>query len=320
MAIIESVLTIWGVAVGTASAGNELRVFLRDELKLESTMTKLVSDAFRQQLPRLRHLCLSQEPAFDAGQFENLISMRELAIQKPTDLAPELLPILTACISAPTALYAEAELKPVYLSILNSAIRGLWKALARTEALANEILLAQNALLIDASRQHKAALTEGLSAVSESASSLHSSIAAMETDIKSLSEFSRSVWDKVYNKLLDSAPPPVHTIDQRNYPNPFLLSRAEDFNHNYDKLARLFQNLPEWDAIQSRTENVFVEGGRGTGKSMILRRLTAQATIAAHRLNDATAGFDQVSADYFGVYIKHVESIIAAESCGLLRL
>ena len=300
MPIIESILTIWGVAVGTASAGNELRLFLKDEVKLDAKLTELVSTAFQQHIPRLRHLCLDHDPSFDAAEFRRLISTGNLNIQRPSDLPEQLLPMLKACISAPTALYADTELKPVYLSVLNSAIRGLWKVLAGTGALANEILLNQGSALLDLSLQQSSSLTT----ITRQTAPITQVLADIQNDIKSLAEFSQSVWEKVYDKLLDTAPPPVHTIDQRKYQNPFLLARAEDFNHNYEKLAKLFQNLPEWDAIQSRTENVFIEGGRGTGKSMILRRLTAQATIAAHRISNSTCGFDDIPTDYFGVYIK----------------
>jgi hypothetical protein len=300
MPIVESILAIWGVAVGTASGGNELRLFLKDAVKLDAKLTELVNSAFLQHMPRLRHLCLSGEPSFDAAEFRRLVSTNDLNIQRPSDLPEQLLPILKVCISAPTAIYADAEITPVYLSILQSAVRGLWKTLATSDSVATEILLRQNSAILDSSRQELSTLAT----ISEQTEPLAQALAEVRDEIKSLAEFSQSVWDKVYDRLLDTAPPSVHTIDQRQYHNPFLLARAEDFNHNYDKLAKLFQNLPEWDAIQSRTENVFVEGGRGTGKSMILRRLTAQATIAAHRISDNASGFDDISTDYFGVYVK----------------
>ena len=38
--------------------------------------------------------CLGEEPSFDGDRFLNLISTKELHIERITDLAPELLPIL----------------------------------------------------------------------------------------------------------------------------------------------------------------------------------------------------------------------------------
>jgi hypothetical protein len=122
--------------------------------------------------------------------------------------------------------------------------------------------------------------------------------------LEEIATFAKQVHTQVWDKLTDSAPPAKHTIDQQSYTNPFVLVRSEDFNHNYEKLARLFQDSPDWGSIRSRTDNVFIEGGRGTGKSMLLRRLTAQATIAAARLGRANATFEQLNEDYFGVYIK----------------
>jgi hypothetical protein len=112
------------------------------------------------------------------------------------------------------------------------------------------------------------------------------------------------VVQDAFDALLAQAPPQEHTFANKTYRNPFLLVRAEDFNHNYTRLAKLFQGSPNWDSIQRRSDTVFIEGTRGTGKSMILRRLTAQATLAASRLKDPGCVFDSVPEDYFGVYVK----------------
>jgi len=304
MPLVESILTVWSTAVGTGSALKDLRDFLRETVKIEELFTQVVEDTFKQHLPRLRSLCLHGEPTFDANQFLSAIRTKELNTQRAADLQSELLPVLQAAVSAPTAMYDQSEFQPIYLSVLNSAVRGMWKKIAVSAPLAHQVLLTQSGTILNHQIDLETTLGHGLAEVKNNLHRHGTTIQALAAEIKSLADYSQSVWQQVYDRLLDSAPPPVHTIDQKPYLNPFLLAKAEDFNHNYDKLARLFQDSPEWSSIQRRTENVFIEGGRGTGKSMILRRLTAQASVAARRLQNRTVTLDDLTEDYFGVYVK----------------
>ncbi len=120
---------------------------------------------------------------------------------------------------------------------------------------------------------------------------------------KDFSKFTQSIDIKHYFPRTDASPPNHHTIHGIQIENPFVRVRAEDFNHNYEKLSRLFHDLPEWSSIQSRTENVFLIGGRGTGKSMILRRLSIQAS-AINYINNNSANISSLPIEYFGIYLK----------------
>lgn len=56
--------------------------------------------------------------------------------------------------------------------------------------------------------------------------------------------------------------------------NPFLVTKAEGFNHSYEQLALLMQfKVGVADVLLSNT-NLFIEGSRGSGKSMYLRLLS----------------------------------------------
>jgi hypothetical protein len=294
IALISTVTSLPGTGITAASGAKELADVLRSRVKLPSVLTKLVAGAFREHLPRLDHLCLGEErPSFDENRFKTLLETRELSVNRPQDLVAALTPLLVECVNAPGAIHQESDFTPIYEAILHSALRGMWKEISRLGHIANEILLGQNQAILT----QQTDLARAVDKVSTES-------AATAEAVKELTEFARRVWRRTYHQLIDSAPPSTHTFDQRTYLNPFLLARAEDFNHNYEKLARLFQGSPEWDAIQRRTENVFIEGGRGTGKSMLLRRLTAQATLASHRIDNSRIGFDEVPEDYFGVYVK----------------
>jgi len=94
--------------------------------------------------------------------------------------------------------------------------------------------------------------------------------------------------------------------------NPFRIVKAEDFDHDYDRLARLFREPSHYDDIQGK-DNLILEGGRGCGKSMILRAMSARAAVQVERLRREARGLPAPAAKfslmdsglhYFGVYIK----------------
>jgi hypothetical protein len=304
MPLVESILAIYGTAVGTASGYTGLRDFLHGQVEIDEVLTKFVEDGFQLRLPRLAHLCLNGEPTFDKAKFYQLLTSITLEVRTTEELRISLLPLLIESVSLPNVFHADEDVKPVLESIIESAVRGMWRKIGSYEAVAHEVLLSQGETLLIRQERIEADVVQGFSEVDDAISRVDIDIEELRNRIKELAEFAQSIPQQVYDKLTDSSPPAEHKIGQRVYVNPFLLVRAEDFNHNYEKLARLFQKSPEWDAIQSRTENVFIEGGRGTGKSMLLRRLTAQATIAAKRLSEPNATFDDVEVDYFGVYVK----------------
>jgi hypothetical protein len=300
MGLWEAILAIYGAAVGTGSSLKDLGDLLRSRVPLEQVLAELVSQAFQPQIPRLQHLCPDGPPYFDSDEFKRRLASQSLSVRSPADLADVIRPHLAASVSTPGATCPQEDLLPVYDSILNSALRGLWKKVSSYDTLARQLSLSHSeALLTDTTT-----LVTQAESLERRVDSIQSGQERIEAELKALTRFAREAWDRVHDKLLDSAPPAEHRIDADSYLNPFLLVRAEDFNHNYDKLARLFHGSPEWDSIQRRTDNVFIEGGRGTGKSMLLRRLTAQATVAAIRLADVRATFRDAPEDYFGTYVK----------------
>lgn len=304
MPLIESILTIFSVSAGGASGAKTLEDFLRSRAQVEEVLTKLVARGFTLRLPRLRHLCISGEPTFDRDKFLQLITSTSLDVTTTEGLRGALLPLLSESVSLPNVIRDDQDVHPVYQSIIESALRGMWRKIGSYEAAAREVLLSQNELLIDDQRRLRTDLKNDLSDVGSAVAGVSKDVNEIQKSIKALAAFAQTIPQQAFDKLTDASPPAEHTIGTQRYVNPFLLVRAEDFNHNYNKLARLFQHSPEWDAIQSRTENVFIEGGRGSGKSMLLRRLTAQATIEAKRIGQPNATFEDVDVDYFGVYVK----------------
>ena len=235
--------------------------------------------------PRLRPLCPGNEPYFRDHDFKTSLSGKDLTAPDPDKLPDALLPLLIEAIDVPGA-ESLSDFDGIFNTIVRLAVTDFWREVA-------DYQIPSNQLLLQYLRKVDQTLTESQRGQDE-----------LRESLEKLVSFARSIDQGLYNKLADRAPPKLHTIDDRSYSNPFIEARAEDFNHNYEKLARLFQGSPEWESIQSRTDNVFIEGGRGTGKSMLLRRLTAQATIAEKRIHAPHAAYKDVKADYFGVYMK----------------
>lgn len=95
------------------------------------------------------------------------------------------------------------------------------------------------------------------------------------------------------------------------YRNPFRIVKAEDFNHDYDRLASLFREPSVYDDLRG-PDNLIIAGGRGCGKSMLLRSLSALTAVELTRLKAKNRneplpnlwGWKESGLDYFGVYIK----------------
>ena len=297
MPLLETILGLFGGATGTASGLKDLQDFLSERLQVEDVLADLIHDNFRSHLPRLEHLCPQGKPTFDTKMFKVCLGSGDLTLKKPDDLPEMLLIPLRASVQTPGATCDQGEFDPIYRSILLSASRGLWNRLAQAPTAARRINLEHGESILNQTADiatEQALSKEELKDIREKLDKLTSSFA----------DFSKCAWKSYYDQLTDTAPPSEHKIDNITYENPFLLARAEDFNHNYAKLAKLFQGSVEWESLQRRTDNVFLEGGRGTGKSMLLRRLTAQTVIAANRLIQPNTTFDNLKEDYFGIYVK----------------
>ncbi len=86
--------------------------------------------------------------------------------------------------------------------------------------------------------------------------------------------------------------------------NPFRRVRAEFFRNNYELMAKAFA-IPEkekYDLIQE-DKPVFIFGGRGCGKSMILRSLTPRVLLFRLKARN----YDELrkrGCNFFGIYFK----------------
>ena len=92
--------------------------------------------------------------------------------------------------------------------------------------------------------------------------------------------------------------------------NPFSVTKAESFNHAYDEIAALMQFRAGVAGVLLSNSHVFIEGSRGSGKSMYLRMLSRRAKKEYHRL--ARHGeVDELPqhSEFFGVYAKLTPTI-----------
>ena len=87
--------------------------------------------------------------------------------------------------------------------------------------------------------------------------------------------------------------------------NPFLVTKAEQFNHSYEQLALLMQfKAGVADVLLSNT-NVFIEGSRGSGKSMYLRLLSHPIKFHYEKLSrEGKVDSLPPHKPYLGVYAK----------------
>ncbi len=292
MALLETVFTIFKFTSTTASGIKSVVKYFRTKIDLEKVLADLVEKAFKQHQDRINHLCPNDSPIFHTKIFADNLRKKDFDVTSREELEAALLPMLDDVVSTPGFDREPSELTAFYKIIISSALKDMWKELGSIDKdkdkdkVIDEILLSQNDELINKTSQ------------------LQSDVEELKNTLSEFSKFSKSTWQQYFERTLETAPPLEHIIEEELYKNPFLLGRAEDFNHNYSLLAKLFYRSPEWQSIQSKTDNVFIEGGRGTGKSMLLRRLTAQATVAATRQENEKATFNDANQEYFGVYVK----------------
>lgn len=135
MPLIETILTIFSVSSGTASGAKSLEDFLRSRAEVEEVLTKLVAGGFTLRLPRLRHLCINGEPSFDRGRFLQLITSSNLDVTTAEGLRGALLPLLAESVSMPNVIRDDQDVFPVYESIIESALRGMWRKIGSYGAL-----------------------------------------------------------------------------------------------------------------------------------------------------------------------------------------
>src|SRR4051812_40183061 len=129
MSLLETILALYGTAVGTASGLKDLHDYLQERLQVDQVLANLIRDNFRIHLPRLKHLCPKGNPTFDDKMFKECLGSGSLSVTTPEDLPEALLIPLRASVSTPGSTCDETEFDPIYRSILISASRGLWNRL-----------------------------------------------------------------------------------------------------------------------------------------------------------------------------------------------
>ncbi len=91
---------------------------------------------------------------------------------------------------------------------------------------------------------------------------------------------------------------------QEHFHNPFRIVKAEELDRDSDLLARLFDEPALYRQVQGPS-NLVLEGGRGCGKSTILRSLSVRAAVQLASLRGTRKlTFRETGLQYFGVYVK----------------
>ena len=92
--------------------------------------------------------------------------------------------------------------------------------------------------------------------------------------------------------------------------NPFLVTKAEEFNSSYDLLASLMHFKTGTADVLLNRSNVFIEGSRGSGKSMYLRLMSLPIKSTYEQLARENKVEPLPShSPYLGVYIKLVPTV-----------
>ena len=86
--------------------------------------------------------------------------------------------------------------------------------------------------------------------------------------------------------------------------NPFRMVRAEFFRENYALLAKVFAT-PEKEKYDLLLENkpIFVIGGRGCGKTMLMKSLTPRVLLPRMKVTTYKEARDK-GVNYFGIYFR----------------
>lgn len=303
MALLETIFVIIRTAGGALTGAKAIRDYINSKIDLEEALTDLTDKAFQKHKERIKHLCSEGSPQFSRKGFKRSLQNRSYEVTTRDELALDLIPLLNEAVGTPGLEQRDPIIfTPFYKIVIDAALKDMWKQFSDLDkgTAVDETLLSQNEEQIT----KISSVQIGIEGIDKKLAGIDNKFDSFYKDLAEVIKFAQSAWLQQYERLTDTAPPPKHIIGNQEHENPFLYGRAEDFNHNYNLLARLFYRSPEWNSIQNKTDNVFIEGGRGTGKSMLLRRLTAQATVAAKREEIERATFDDTNQDYFGVYVK----------------
>ena len=301
MGIIGIVLSFFGFAADAIS----LTEFLSDAIRRGSGLTaqglfaKCFVFAVNRKRSKLAHFTESRDPrtvTVSTHSLETTLASLDTGFEA-TSLPAEkqqIIALLTArfrdSVILPGCQLSRADLDREIASLLDEAMNTFYASLPFKHAAFTEVLLAH--IREDSKRQQKQA---------DLLEEIHNKVARMV-----------SVQDDLAQRMEYLDPTVLQQESSRpENRNPFRIVKAEDFDHDYHKLASLFREPSDYDNIRS-PDNLIIAGGRGCGKSMILRSLSAPAAIEIERLhrtgqggdNGRMLGFRESGLRYFGVYVK----------------
>jgi len=287
MGIVAWVLQAYGVLTGTASLVAAAHGWLEHNrnCSAEELFEKCYRSSFERSKAKFAHLAEESNRELvglddpNVGKAIKALSDSDLASGPSRDaLIRSTAPLFRTTVIIPGFASTDEELDRVVSGVLADAVEQFVAELPTDEQAYREVMLAGHENMLAGQQQQSAVLGELQEGVAEL---LHR-------------QNTRNA-ERAKQVVLQSGRPSLG--------NPFRLIRAEDFNHDYALLARLFHVPSDYDEIRGRP-HVVLAGGRGSGKSMILRCLSVDTELARAGDGRGAAGYAESGLDYFGVYLK----------------
>jgi len=265
---------------------------LRKDYTAENLFKECFIRSVRRKSRTLAHFTKNHEPKTVDADRDNLnrslmkmeaIDTSTLASEKQ-EILRTIAPLFRSCLILPGHQLTDVEIDQKLLPILENTIADFYSRLPLTDKAFKQLVIEST------KKEHTEHKTQSESLVR--VEQQLEKMAKVQTDIEQkLSYLNPTVIQKESGRA--------------EFRNPFRIVKAEDFDHNYPLLASLFKKPANYDLIRGR-DNLILAGGRGCGKSMILRSLSAPTAvqIEAHSRNLDRLSFKDAELDYFGVYIK----------------
>ena len=304
MTIIQICLTIYGFVADTICVAEELSAVISKNRKCssEDLFQQCFHISVRRHRLQLSHLAEDHEPEGVAVDKEFLAKTlhrmsKELTSTGLGDAAGEkIAAYLAPCIIVPGHRLSDLDFAHAVEPVVMASFDEFLGHLPLTDVAFKEIELGHMAQTTSANTQQH----------SEHAAQLHG-LEDLKQLMQNLLECQRQITET--SNYLD--PTVLQQESSRpEYRNPFRIVKAEDFDHDYAKLAVLFRAPSTYDDIRG-SDNLIISGGRGCGKSMILRSLSLQTAVEIERLRRHGGNpqapkltFRESGLSYLGVYIK----------------
>ncbi len=294
--IFAFVLKIVGITADVLTISETLRNKLKASYSFEKVLAKSLNSAYQEEKDKIKDFSPTQFVKFDEKlATDKLLNLDKINIDNNDELINMLIPILSDVIYLDSFEDKnDIRFQEIVKLIAKKSIDKFWILINNYDSLVNEILI-----------ENTIETKDGIKDILAIQSEQGDAIVEIKQLLGKISSLSADIGLPTFDADNETATPKSQSFNEDCFINPFALVRAEDFNHNYSKLANLFQSFTEWSSVQSRTNNVFIIGGRGTGKSMILRRMSIQTIISDyHNNNQKAIQLADIKEDYYGIYIK----------------